>query len=221
MAFKEVLVVQVKEVLRRWLRGDEGLRRVADGAGVDRKTAQRYVDAAQALGARRDGGEHQLTDDRVAAVVQAVQPGRRSGRGESWATLESHHDFIKDLIDKGVTAVKVGDLLARRGVVVPERTLHRYCAERCRDQAGTTLRLADPEPGREAQTDFGRMGLIYDPVSSRRRVVHALILVAVWWVGVAPTRPAGRPSRRWGRPCRSPAHGGARWLPFWRGQGSL
>ena len=181
MAFKEVSVVQVKEVLRRWLRGDEGLRRVADGAGVDRKTAQRYVDAAQALGARRDGGEHQLTDQLVAAVVQAVQPGRRSGRGESWAALESHHDFIKDLIDKGVTAVKVGDLLARRGVVVPERTLHRYCAERCRDQsASTTVRLADPEPGREAQTDFGRMGLIYDPASSRRRVVHALILVAVW-----------------------------------------
>jgi hypothetical protein len=50
VAFKEVSVVQVKEVLRRWLRGDEGLRRVADGAGVDRKTAQRYVDAAQALG---------------------------------------------------------------------------------------------------------------------------------------------------------------------------
>jgi hypothetical protein len=71
-----------------------------------------------------------------------------------------------------VPAVNVGDLLARRGVVVPERTLHRYCAEPCRDQAAsTTVRLADPEPGREAQTDFGRMGLIYDPASSRRRVV--------------------------------------------------
>jgi len=39
---------------------------------------------------------------------------------------------------------------------------------------------ADPEPGREAQADFGRMGLMFDPASSRRRVVHALILVAVW-----------------------------------------
>jgi transposase len=181
VAFKEVSVVQVKEVLRRWLRGDQGLRRVAEGAGVDRKTVQRYVDAAEALGARRDGGDQQLTDELVAAVVQAVQPGRRTGRGESWAVLESEHEFIKQLIDKGVTAVKVGDLLERKGIVVPERTLHRYCAERCRDGSErTTVRLADPDPGQEAQTDFGRMGLIFDPATARKRVVHALILLAVW-----------------------------------------
>jgi hypothetical protein len=76
-------MVQVKEVLRRWLRGDQGLPRVAEGAGVDRKTVQRYVDAAQALEAWRDGGDQQLTDELVVAVVQAVQPGRRAGRGRA------------------------------------------------------------------------------------------------------------------------------------------
>ena len=49
MAFREVSVTQVREVLRRWLRDDEGLRLVAAGAGVDRKTVRRYVDAAVAL----------------------------------------------------------------------------------------------------------------------------------------------------------------------------
>ena len=48
--FKEVSVVQVREVLRRWLSGNDGLRRVADAAGVDRKTARRYVEAAESLG---------------------------------------------------------------------------------------------------------------------------------------------------------------------------
>jgi len=181
MAFKEVSVSQVKEVLRRWLRADEGVRRVAIGAGVDRKTAQRYIDAAEALGTSREGGPGQLSDELVAAVVQAVQPGRRLGRGEAWSALDAQHGYVQGLIDKGLTVVKVGDLLARRGIVVPERTLHRYCAERCGGVAAkTTVRLADPEPGREAQTDFGRMGIMFDPASSRRRVVHALILVAVW-----------------------------------------
>jgi hypothetical protein len=65
--------------------------------------------------------------------------------------------------------------------VVPERTLWRYRAERCSNgRPNDTVRLADPEPGRELQADFGRMGLLFDPVSARRRVVHALILVAVW-----------------------------------------
>jgi len=181
VTFKEVSVVQVKEVLRRWLRGTEGLRRVANAAGVDRKTVRRYVEAAEALGISRDGGEAQLSDELVAAVVEKVRPGRPSGHGEAWAVLESHHDKVKELVDKGLTVVKVGDLLTRRGIAVPERTLWRYCAERCSTgRPKDTVLLADPEPGRELQADFGRMGLLFDPVSTRRRVVHALILVAVW-----------------------------------------
>jgi|SRR5579875_514106 len=179
--FKEVSVVQVREVLRRWLSGSEGLRRVADGAGVDRKTARRYVEAAESLGVKRDGGEGQLTEKLLAAVVDEVRPGRPAGHGEAWDLLEAHHEKVKELVVvKGLTVVKAGDLLARQGIVVPERTLHRYCAERCPTGGKRgTVRLADPEPGKELQADFGRMGLLFDPLQARRRVVHALVLVAV------------------------------------------
>jgi hypothetical protein len=46
MAFREVAVTEIREVLRAWLSG-AGLRRVAEQAGVDRKTARRYVAAAE------------------------------------------------------------------------------------------------------------------------------------------------------------------------------
>jgi len=49
MGFREVSVVEVREVLRAWLEG-HGLRTVASRAGVDRKTARRYVAAAEAAG---------------------------------------------------------------------------------------------------------------------------------------------------------------------------
>jgi len=49
MAFREVAVVEVREVLRAWLSGD-GLRTVGESAGVDRKTARRYVQAAVEAG---------------------------------------------------------------------------------------------------------------------------------------------------------------------------
>ena len=45
MAFREVLVAQVREVLRAWLAG-AGKR----PAGVDVRTASRYIHAAQAAG---------------------------------------------------------------------------------------------------------------------------------------------------------------------------
>jgi hypothetical protein len=63
-AVREVGVTEIREVLRSWLAG-AGLRRVAAQAGVDRKTARRYVEAAVAAGLARDGGAGQLTDELV------------------------------------------------------------------------------------------------------------------------------------------------------------
>nr|WP_328822775.1 hypothetical protein [Mycolicibacterium gadium] len=42
-------MIEIREVLRAWLSGS-GYRTVAAQAGVDRKTARRYVDAAVAAG---------------------------------------------------------------------------------------------------------------------------------------------------------------------------
>jgi transposase len=41
------------------------------------------------------------------------------------------------------------------------------------------VRVADGKPGVECQIDFGRLGMMLDPVSGRRRAVHALIFTAV------------------------------------------
>jgi hypothetical protein len=43
MAFREVGVHEVREVLRHWLADEVGLRLIAERAGVDRKTGRRYV----------------------------------------------------------------------------------------------------------------------------------------------------------------------------------
>ena len=40
------------------------------------------------------------------------------------------------------------------------------------------MRGADGEPGDECQVDFGRMGLVDDAVSGRRRLAWALIFTA-------------------------------------------
>ena len=66
--------------------------------------------------------------------------------------------------------------------MVPQRTLHRYCAERTeyRGRRGGTVPVADGEPGVECQIDFARMGMVFDSETGRRRVVHALIFTAVY-----------------------------------------
>jgi DNA-binding IclR family transcriptional regulator len=79
VAFREVRVHEVREVLRHWLGSELGLRPIAERAGVDRKTARRYVEAAVAAGVVRDGGEQQLTDELIGAVIVAVRPERALG----------------------------------------------------------------------------------------------------------------------------------------------
>ena len=179
MAFREVNVNEVREALRGWLAG-AGLRTVAAQAGVDRKTARRYVQAAKAAGVARDGGWGQVSDEVVGAVVAAVRPVRPAGHGSAWRLLQAEQQQIVDWVGKGLTVVKIGTLLGRRGVVVPYRTLHRFCVQCCGFGRSTqTVRVADGEPGAECQIDFGKMGLLYDPASGRRRTVHALIFTAV------------------------------------------
>jgi transposase len=176
MAFREVSVVQVKEALRRWLKG-EGERPIARGVGVDRKTARRYITAAVELGIDRCGGEAQLTDELIGQVVELVRPHRPDGHGEAWRALLAEETRIAEWVSQDLTVVKIGILLERRGVVVPHRTLARFCVERLgTGRRTTTVRVDDPPPGTELQVDFGRLGFVAD--GDRRRVCHGLIFTA-------------------------------------------
>ena len=82
------------------------------------------------MGLDRDGGEEQLTDELIGQVVVAVRSDRPNGHGAAWESLGQHHHRIVKWVGEGLTVVKIGDLLGREGVMVPARTLHRYCTER-------------------------------------------------------------------------------------------
>ena len=131
MVFREVSVIEIGEALRAWLAG-KSERAVAGQAGVDRKTGKRYVTAAGAAGLSREGGEEQLTDELVGQVVPVGRPARPGGHGVGGGEMEARREQITGWVKAGVPVVKIGILLGRHGVVVvAERTLHRFAAERC------------------------------------------------------------------------------------------
>jgi hypothetical protein len=99
VAFREVAVIEIREVLRCWL-GGLGLRTAGERAGVDRKTARRYVEAAVAAGLVREGGEDQLSDELLGAVVAAVRPARAGGHGAAWEALLAEEARIRDWIER-------------------------------------------------------------------------------------------------------------------------
>lgn len=178
MGYREVLVVEVREVLRRWGQG-RGLRGISRSIGLDRKTVRRYVAAAVEAGLTREQAVA-ATDEMVGLVVAAVRVGSPKERGASWRLLERHRSAIEKWFEQGLLLTKVHELLKRTtGQPVVYRTLHRFATEELgHGKRGTTVRVADGKPGEVLEVDFGLLGRLVEPESGDSRKVYALVLTA-------------------------------------------
>jgi transposase len=183
MAYREVEMWEVLDVLRRVHHGQRQ-RAIQRITGHSRTTIRRYVRTARALGWERG----QEPDEGLArAVVRRLRPVAKERRpGESESKLTPHRAQIEAWLrresgEPGLRLSKVQELLRRRGVDVPYTSLHRFAVRHCgfRDARRLTVRVADVAPGELAEVDFGRLGLVPDPESGRRRVAHALIVTLV------------------------------------------
>ena len=128
MAFREVTMLEVKEVLRLWLVGVPK-KGIAQQLGFDVKTVRRYLAAAKARGVEQTHGVGALDDELVAAVIDKTQPRTGRPRGEGWAVCEAHREFIERHLTSRVRLTKVGKLLRRRGVEIEYPTLRRFALQ--------------------------------------------------------------------------------------------
>jgi transposase len=175
LAFREVTMIELKEVLRQWLAG-AGKKRIGARVGLDPKTVRRYVRAAQACGLHPGAGVPALTDDVLAAVVAGLTVMPTREHGEAWGECEKHREFIQDKLSCGVKLTKVRRLLRRQGVVVPYSTLHRFAvAELAFGRPQVTVPVVDGIPGDELQVDTGWMILLEPDEHGRRRRFRAWI----------------------------------------------
>jgi len=178
MAYRELGMVEVREVLRRWMAG-EGLRAIARSTGVDRKTVAEYVRVATAFGLRR-GGELP-TDEQLAAVLAVRRPGRPAtaeAPSPENAALAPYRDRIQRwLTVDALRLTKIHRRLRAEGVSVSYSTLYRFARAQCAFRpAAVTVRVADPPPGEVAEADFGLLGLWTDPATARRQRVWGLLI---------------------------------------------
>jgi transposase len=180
MAFREVTMLEVKEVLRLWLRG-RPKKVIARQVGLDVKTVRRYVEAAEGCGVAPESGEAGLNEGVLAAVLSKVQ-GQEVGRprGEGWELCETHREVIQKYLESKVRPSKIRKLLVRRGVTVPSATLYRYVtSELGFGRRGASILVADCGPAEELQVDTGVMGLLEPDSSGKRRRLLVWIFTAV------------------------------------------
>lgn len=179
MAFREVTMLEIKEVLRRWL-GGEAKKRIARQLGVGRNTVRHYIEVAEEHGLSAEAGVEALTDGRLAAILAAIKTVPERVHGEAWASCEAQRAFIAEKLKARLRLSKVRKLLARRGVIVPYPTLHRFAvAELDFGRGAPTIPVDDGEPGQEVQLDTGWMTLLEPDERGKRRRFRAWIFTAV------------------------------------------
>ena len=154
MAYRELHVVEIKEVLREW-RSGMSLRAVSRRTGVDRKTVRRYVEAS---GLVQVEGETQIGEEIVAMVVTEVAPGGSTEVGLMREECRRHRTLIEGWLEEGCKGPKIVKLVQRHGgVKVPLRTLQRYVTEELAEVDRGTVRVVDGKPG-ELEVDFLLLG---------------------------------------------------------------
>lgn len=181
MAFREIPMIDVKEVLRRWSAGHSD-RKIAREASVDRKTAARYTAVAASLFERG----HDLTEEEIHEVAQRVQARPIPPTSLEWNEVAKHRERIEQWLAGSADArplrlTKIHTLLVRdHDLRASYDTLWRYAHEELAwREKPSTVRVDDPPPGQEAQIDFGEMGIIVDDETGRRRKLWVLIVTLV------------------------------------------
>jgi transposase len=179
MAFREVTMFEVKEVLRRWLAG-EFKKAIGRQVGVSRNTVRAYIKAGLKAGLR-PGEKSELTDEVMAGVLSQLKGQAAKATGEARARCEQHRTFIEGKLAEEVTLTKVGRLLKRRGVEVPYATLHRFAVQELGfGHEAPTIPVDDCGPGAEVQLDTGWMTLLEPDVFGKRRRFRAWIFTSVY-----------------------------------------
>jgi len=178
MGYKRITVMDSWEIICRWHSG-QNIKHIARTLGYDRKTVRRYIKQARGAGINRE--EPLPEKDEVLELLErAVKELGRPGRvgsilepllPEIISLVNDPHIPLKPKIAYQVLCER-HELRGKVSYSSFKRFVrkHRIAISPFR----STCRI-EIEAGAEVQIDYGRMGLLFDPLSNRRRTVYAFI----------------------------------------------
>ena len=132
------------------------------GRGLSRVTVRKYLAAAMAAGLAQDGPDPDGVQlSRLAGIS-------RAGPRRVETPVEDSLVPWGDQIYQWLTGERLQSYTS----------LRRFIRKRnWGGRSRRTVRMADTEPGEVAEVDFGRLGLIHDPETGRRKAVWAMVIV--------------------------------------------
>lgn len=173
-------MIDITEILAHWYAG-RSQHDVAGSLGVARKTIRRYVEPAIAAGFVPGGPP--MTEAEWAALVKEWFPHLTDTqlRQVTWPEFDKHREYIVEMLRAGVTKATIHQRLRdEHGVPGSVASFKRYVAGNLAEDAmrdKVTVLRADPDPGFEAQIDYGMLGSWTDPRTGGSHRVWAFVMV--------------------------------------------
>ncbi|MGH3557962.1 MAG: IS21 family transposase [Mycobacterium sp.] len=168
------------ELFTHWHAG-RSQRELAESLGIDRKTIAKYL--APAIAESLVPGGEPVTQAAWAGHIarwfpEVADPGLRA---TTWPGIEPYRGQITAWLKGDVTVATVAQRLRDdHAVGVSESSVRRWISanlaeESAREKVTVARGLVDP--GSEAQIDYGKLGMWFNPVIGRRVTVWAFVMV--------------------------------------------
>lgn len=173
-------MIDITEILAHWYAG-RSQHDVAGSLGVARNTIRRYVEPAIAAGFV-PGGPPMRQED-WAPLVKAWFPHLTDTRLRqvTWPDFDKHREYIAEMLRAGVSKATIHQRLRDEHAVTGSvASFKRYVAANLAADAvreKVTVLRTDPEPGLEAQIDYGLLGSWTDPRTGRSQRIWAFVMV--------------------------------------------
>ena len=180
MADKEYTVIEILDVLRRYLAGDK-IRAITRSTKMDRNTVRNYIRTAEKKGLSKESDAN--IEEIAYAVFREINGLEKAADEINRDTiLLPHKETITDWLEReDLTLTKVHMKLLRSGVETSYSSLYRFTQEHIGMPGNHgTVRMAATEPGEVAEVDFGRLGYLFDKALNRLRALYALVVTLVF-----------------------------------------
>lgn len=175
MARRSVEMNEIVEIIYHWHKGNS-IKGIKRSLKFDRKTIRKYIHMAQQLGVKR--GEPLPDEQELVKGLRALCSSPALYETPAMDSVGIYRDQISRwLEEKDITGKQIWRLLKEEHELsIGYSSVKRYLKREFDFRAPkVTVRIETP-PGREAQVDFGYVGLMYDPSTEGDRKTWAFIM---------------------------------------------
>jgi len=175
VAYKRIKNMKIIDIIRRYF-DSQSISQIAKQSDMDRKTIRKYIKEINKRGITS------FDKEKIEAILPDIMPAISGRPAKSRLRLEPFKEEISNLITqkqdklKAKSAFEVITELHGLEGQISYSSFKRFIHENMivLNNSETTCRL-ESEPGAQVQIDYGKMGLLYDPIAKKNRTVYAFI----------------------------------------------